>query len=67
MARRDGMVPRTVSDAFIAGLTPARTVLRDSQATHDGILASAWAVGSVTDSLRTGITCLPQQSDRPRH
>lgn len=58
VAGRDALIPPDVSDAFIAGLAPAPAVLRDAQATHNGILASEPMLRSVTDSLRTWITCL---------
>ena len=67
VAGRDGLVPRDVGDAFIAGLAPAPAVLRDSLATHDGVLASASTLRSVTDTLRAWITCLAPSGERPKH
>lgn len=57
VAGRDALIRRTVSDAFIAGLTPAPVVLRDAHATHNGVLSSGVTVRAVTDTLREWLRC----------
>lgn len=57
VAGRDALISRTNSDTFIAGLTPAPTVLRDQRATHNSILTSDSTVSAVTDSVRAWVPC----------
>jgi uncharacterized protein len=57
VAGRDLLINRSVSDAFVAALTPAPSVIRDSSASHNGVLASAKTVSAVTDTLRAWVPC----------
>ena len=57
VAGRDALISRSVSDAFIAGLTPAPSVVRAESATHNGVLDSEIAVRAVTDTVRAWLPC----------
>lgn len=57
VAGRDLLIRKSVSDAFIAGLTPLPSVLRDPTASHEGVLKSASTVQAVTDSVRAWTGC----------
>ena len=57
VAGRDLLIRTSVSDAFIAGLTPAPSVLRDAAASHEGVLRSPDTVRAVTDSIRAWTRC----------
>lgn len=57
VAGRDLLIRTSVSDAFIAGLSPRPSVLRDPTASHDGVLESPATVRAVTDSLRAWTRC----------
>lgn len=56
-AGRDGLIPGSVSDAFIAGLAPATPVIRDGKATHNGLLASELSATTIADSARVWTGC----------
>ena len=56
-AGRDLLIPRRVSDAFIAGLLQPPAVLRDAKASHNGVLSSVSTVRTITDSVRTWTQC----------
>lgn len=57
VAGRDLLISKTVSNAFIEGLTPAPAVLRDRRATHNGVLSSERTVRAVTDSINAWVPC----------
>lgn len=57
VAGRDALISQSVSDEFIAGLTPAPTIIRAESATHNGVLESDLAVRAVTDSVRAWVPC----------
>ena len=57
VAGRDALIAKTVSNAFIAALTPAPVVLRDRKSTHNGVLASRATIRAVTDSIRAWVPC----------
>ncbi len=57
VAGRDLLIRKSVSGAFIAGLTPAPSVLRDAKASHEGVLRSPETVRAVTDSISAWTGC----------
>ena len=63
VAGRDLLIRRSVSDAFIAALSPTPSVIRDSSASHNGVLESEQTVRAVTDTLRAWVPC-PGRSAR---
>lgn len=57
VAGRDRLIRRSVSDAFIAALSLAPSVIRDTSASHNGVLESERTVRAVTDTLRAWVPC----------
>lgn len=57
IAGRDLLIRKSVSEAFVAGLAPGSTVVRDAKATHNSVLKSPIVVSAVTDSMRAWTGC----------
>lgn len=57
IAGRDLLIRKSVSDVFIASLTPQPVVLRDAKAFHNGVLRSKPTVRAVTDSISAWTGC----------
>jgi pimeloyl-ACP methyl ester carboxylesterase len=57
VAGRDLLIRKSVSDAFIAGLSPAPSVLRDAKASHESVLRTPATVRAVTDSISAWTGC----------
>ncbi|MCC7052735.1 MAG: alpha/beta fold hydrolase [Gemmatimonadaceae bacterium] len=61
VAGRDLLIPRSESDAFIAGLG-LTAVVRDPKATHNGLLDSELAIAVVADSMERWSGCAARRS-----
>lgn len=57
IAGRDLLIRKSVSDDFIASLTPQPVVIRDAKAFHNGVLRSKTTVRAVTDSISAWTGC----------
>ncbi len=57
VAGRDLLIRKSVSDGFIAGLSPQPSVLRDAKASHESVLKSPSTVRAVTDSVSAWTGC----------
>lgn len=57
IAGRDLLIRKSVSDEFIASLSPQPVVIRDPKAFHNGVLRSKPTVRAVTDSISAWTGC----------
>ncbi len=57
LAGRDGLIPTSASDAFVAGLRANGGVVRDPTASHSGLIKSPLVLQAVTDSMRAWTRC----------
>lgn len=57
VAGRDLLIRKSDSDAFIAGLSPGSSVVRDPKSFHNGVVRSALVMRAVSDTLRAWMGC----------
>jgi hypothetical protein len=56
VAGRDLIIPRSETEAFIAGIG-ASAVVRDPDASHNSVLESRVVISAVADSMRSWAGC----------
>ncbi len=62
VAGRDLLIRKSVTDAFVAGLSANGGVVRDPKASHAGVVKSKLVLQAVTDSMRAWTGCGRQTS-----